>query len=305
MTAAREQFGDGLVIEPADKEEFGLYHSIYLLGRSNVWFPTTVERYRKMFASIAVPFWIRSGEDRVAMVSISDNRFGFTALIPPFSDERRIVQSLVSYVNARVNPDKPLIALSVQKDSYSHYRRLGFGFGTAEKCMIRPTDRFNVLWDEGLQVAVPVGGQLDEMVDLCTKAFAGVNVPSVASASGDYYRGNISQLFGDGPTAERQRENSTVLVDTATGEMVGLCTIEFWEELPCIQHVAVRPDWQGHGLGKRLLKKVLSDLHGHYPATRLWVQVGNSAETLYHNLGFLAGTEVCDMTLPAEHRPRA
>ncbi len=46
-----------------------------------------------------------------------------------------------------------------------------------------------------------------------------------------------------------------------------------------------------------MLKKALTILKKEYPVVRLYVDIGNEAEQVYENLGFLKGLELSQMKL--------
>lgn len=62
--------------------------------------------------------------------------------------------------------------------------------------------------------------------------------------------------------------------------------------------VAVQPDYQGQGIGSRLIKATLEQAGDHYPAVSLSVREGSRAVRLYEQIGFerLPGTEIVNRT---------
>jgi ribosomal protein S18 acetylase RimI-like enzyme len=94
---------------------------------------------------------------------------------------------------------------------------------------------------------------------------------------------------------------STLIYDEKTKELVGVCLISLWQEWPLIWEIAVKPSYAGKGLGTKMLKKALSVLQEEYPVLRLYVTIGNDAEKVYHNLGFLKGLELVDMKLISDN----
>lgn len=91
---------------------------------------------------------------------------------------------------------------------------------------------------------------------------------------------------------------STLIYEKKTNELVGACLISIWEDWPNVYDIAVKPSFQKRGLAKNMLKRALTVLKEGYPTLRLFVTLGNDAEMLYHQMGFLAGTETTEMILP-------
>jgi ribosomal protein S18 acetylase RimI-like enzyme len=93
---------------------------------------------------------------------------------------------------------------------------------------------------------------------------------------------------------------STLLLDKVTAQVVGVCMVSKWEGLPLFYEVAVHPRLQGRGLATTMMKKALTTLKAEYPVVRLFVTLGNDAERVYSDLGFLGGTELMSFYLPAQ-----
>ncbi|MCM3340716.1 GNAT family N-acetyltransferase [Paenibacillus sp. MER TA 81-3] len=58
---------------------------------------------------------------------------------------------------------------------------------------------------------------------------------------------------------------------------------------------AVKPAYQGQGLGKYMFSRAVHQMNDTYSVLRLFVTSGNEPEKLYSNLGFLSGDELTDM----------
>jgi len=53
-------------------------------------------------------------------------------------------------------------------------------------------------------------------------------------------------------------------------------------------------EYQGKGLGRHLVSRVVTASHGVAPFVKLFVLGGNSAELLYRQLGFMPGPRYVD-----------
>jgi ribosomal protein S18 acetylase RimI-like enzyme len=58
--------------------------------------------------------------------------------------------------------------------------------------------------------------------------------------------------------------------------------------------IAVEPGWEGRGVGRAMLARLLADVEGRFPAVSLSVRSDNPARRLYARLGFVEvpGTDV-------------
>lgn len=91
---------------------------------------------------------------------------------------------------------------------------------------------------------------------------------------------------------------SSIVVDKATNQLVAACLISLWEDLPLISNIAVIPEYRGKQIASNLIKKALTILNKEYEVLRLFVSIGNSAESVYYNLGFFPGLEQTTFYLP-------
>ncbi|SYX83382.1 GNAT family N-acetyltransferase [Paenibacillus alvei] len=102
-------------------------------------------------------------------------------------------------------------------------------------------------------------------------------------------------------TNDLVRNASTIVVDSHTNEVIGVCLVSMQGSYPAIYNIAVHPSYTGQGIATRMLQTALSNLNGHFPVLRLYVMQGNTAESVYHNLGFMPGPiEVQRMYIPAQ-----
>ncbi|WP_420799799.1 GNAT family N-acetyltransferase [Paenibacillus mesophilus] len=84
---------------------------------------------------------------------------------------------------------------------------------------------------------------------------------------------------------------SSLVINKSSNEMVAVCLISLWEELPLVSDIAVIPRYRSNRIASKLLRKALTVLNEEYEILRLFVTIGNSAEALYYNLGFYPGLE--------------
>ena len=69
--------------------------------------------------------------------------------------------------------------------------------------------------------------------------------------------------------------------------------------LPALGYLAVDPRYRRRHLATRMIHRALTALHGEYPLLKVQVFVGNSAESVYHALGFQPGVDRHSLRMPA------
>jgi len=58
--------------------------------------------------------------------------------------------------------------------------------------------------------------------------------------------------------------------------------------------IGVRPEWRGKGIGSALMKRLIPEITGYYPALVLSVRAINPAVHLYERLGFVTVEEIAN-----------
>lgn len=172
--------------------------------------------------------------------------------------------------------------------------------------MQRPTESFDVEWDDHSVVVEPEL-QVDDQQKTLKKLNEIVHFLHAAhEGSIDAVRRNQETLDSTlswvsaypYETNESLLKASSLVYDKETMKLAGACLISDQDGLPAIFGIAVLPEFSGKGLATRMIKKALTVLKAHYPVLRLYVMQGNSAESVYYNLGFMPGPlEVQKFTL--------
>lgn len=277
----------------ANARDFSVYYILYGHRDMNIWFPTKIERAFNVFENIKDQYWINYKGKRIGgfITQLNNNWFGFMFLIPPFNDEYKVLNKIVSFIKSS-SDNKPISVSGVYPSSYQNYHRLGFQMTETEKIMIRPTESFEINWSENLYLDSPQEEYREKMVELYREVYAESPVPSINNKDYDFYDNLLKKQI---PMSKH--EFSTLIFDKRTKELIASCLVIIWEELPYIADIIVKNSYKNKGLGTMMLKKVLNNSYKNYPAVRLAVRPGNRAESLYHNLGFVSGMESSDMEL--------
>lgn len=63
-----------------------------------------------------------------------------------------------------------------------------------------------------------------------------------------------------------------------------------------IADLCVLPQYRGIGLAKYMIEKVVTESNGIAPFIKLFVYVGNTAEFIYRQMGFMSGPRFTNMS---------
>jgi len=279
----------------ADHKEFSTFYTIYKLSKYNLWFPSTIQNsidlYYKYFKQDA--FWIYYDGKRIGGVLLEPNWFGLVFLIPPFDDEYTLMNEIVRYVSEISDPKEYIVAFGMVPDSVKWLQMFGFELVKTQKDMICATRSYEVKFHDNVYVDVPKKGDLKEIIKLYYDVYSKSRVDSLARKPYEFYDDLLKNQIDD-----ILPEYSTILRDAKTNEIIGCCSVQIWCGLPTILDIIVKQSHQKRGLATMMIKKVLNVAYHHeYPAVCLSVVSGNSAEYLYHKVGFLSGTSSSELRL--------
>lgn len=293
----RYDLQDGYYIQKANPKEFSIYFATYIVFHMNVWFRQNFDVYCLILADNDSCYWIMNDKGTIGGVLIEPNYMNCLFLIPPYSDFDRVLFYLKGIISEWSDMSKNIIVGAVKPDQLKYFLRLGFRAGETRRCMIRPTETFNIEWDDEFEIITPNIEKSDEITQLLHEAFYG-GIGYQGKLSIEERRAEVDEYFSSLNEKGVLLNSSTLIYDKSCNQLVGACLISLWEGWANLFDLAVKPSYRGRKLATKMIKSSLSKLKGHYPVLRLFVTLGNDAETVYNKLGFLAGIETTEMYLP-------
>lgn len=273
-----------------------IYSKYFATYRKNVWFRPSWKHVQQMMAGADDCYWIMSDGIRIAGISISENMLGSLFVIPPFGFSQSIAAYLKEYILETITGITRIYADNVLTEHIAAFEAEGFKPEQARKCMIRPTGDTQIpsLVDQ-FRCEQP---EPDELVSI-TRLMMGAYCNSIDDRDGETFTQDIVYYF-ENNSIDILLDASSTLVDQQSNEIVGVCFVSLWEDLPLIYEIAVAPACRGKGLAEYMLRKAIHKLDRHYDVLRLFVTTGNRAELLYTKLGFLPGDELTNMVYTNE-----
>ena len=296
----RYTLGGNFEIEKADSIELSRFSAIY--RNNNNWFRQSFDKLFSIFAEEENCFWILEHDQRIGGVIIKPNEMGWLFFIPPFSDRSRVLNLLVKHLKRWSNPEKIIFAHGVLSSELNDYLRTGFR-PTSElryfkesgssnlpwdtSCvMIRPTQKYETVFPDQYKIVNPKDVEVQALGRFFCKVFDNdKSIETHTEAYKNYFKNCKDQTLN----------TSTVLIDKESNEIVGACLISIWNDWPLIYDVGVHNGHRGAGLAGKMIQKALNNLTDVYPVLRLFVELGNDAQSLYHRLGFIAGEETTSL----------
>lgn len=292
------ELAEDYCLRRADWREYSRYFAVYVVYYQNTWFRHSFNQACSILTDCDCCYWIEKDGKRIGGVLMESNYINCLFLMPPHNELDKVLQYLKALLLCWSDRSKDILAPSIKQDQLRQFQRAGFRERETRRCMIRPTEVFEVKWDARFVLEKPKPENQEELVKLFTEVFRGA-AGSEGTMSEEEYRESI-KYYLDNFCGDKVLQSASVLVyDRYTGALAGASLISQWEDWPNFYLMGTKREYQGLGLGTCMFKHGLTALHGHYPVARLFVTLGNEAEMLYHKLGFMAGIETAHMYIPA------
>lgn len=285
---------DGYGLVKADWKDLSVYFAVYEVCGENIWFRKSFEQSCTILENCDECFWIKKGNNRIGGVLLEPNYMNCLFLIPPYVEYDLIISKLKQLLLIWSDEKKRIILGGAIPDKVKYFQKQGFMAGEARRCMIRPTEDYEVSWDDQYILRSVTEKNLEDVSRLFTDAYISPN-----SIDYEHHLKEVHYYYGSSRENDLINKASTLIYDRKTDELVGACLISIWEEWPNIYDVAVKPTHQKQGLARNMIQRALTVLKPEYPVLRLFVTLGNDAEMLYHKMGFLPGVEWTEMYIPA------
>jgi len=292
------QLDDEVYITKASEDEFSIFESIYGDGQSNRF---AIKHWDLRLAiSLDTPFaignsyyWIVKDDVKIGGVLIEPNVIARLFLIPPYNDLYRVLKTLKKLLIKWSDPKKNINAFQINNEQGKYFEMLGFWKEKSRRWIMRPTEELNYEYNQEFIFESPDKQQNRDIAELLCSSFRnGVDKESqlykdTETECLEAYLNDVNDFFVN--TNSLLLEASTVIYDAKDRKIVGVCLISLFEEWPLIHTIALDSSYSGKGLGKIMLNKGISILNREYPVVRLFVTIGNSAASVYHELGFVQG----------------
>lgn len=284
---------DGYSIVRADWNDFSVYFAIYEVSDENIWFRKSFKQSCLILENCEECFWINKGNHRIGGVLLEPNYMNCLFLIPPYKEYDLIISKLKKLLLIWSDEKKRIIVGGAIPDKVKYFQRQGFMTGEARRCMIRPTEDYEVSWDDKYTLQSVTEKSLEEVSRLFTDSYISLN-----RIDYEQHLKEVQYYYSSSRDNDLANKASILIYDRQTDELAGACLISIWEEWPNVYDVAVRPAYQNQGLARNMIQRALTVLKQEYPVLRLFVTLGNDAEMLYHKMGFLSGVEWTEMYIP-------
>ncbi len=284
------ELSEGFQLKKADWKVFSIYFAVYEIYSENLWFRKSFEESTAVLEECDECFWITKEGKKIGGVLLKPNYMNCLFLIPPFREYEKFIEMLKEILLDWSMPRDRIIVGGSKREMKEYFLNQGFTEGISRRCMIKPTEVYDLIWNEDILITSVIEDKTEEICSLFNESY----VLSDSNGETDYEK-SLKRYFEITRNNAAAIEASTLLYDRETNELIGACLISIWEEWPNIYDIAVKSSYQKKGLAKNMIRRASTVLKNHYPVLRLFVTLGNEAEKVYDSIGFLSGAEWTEM----------
>lgn len=272
----------------SDVNLFAVYQTMYSNSDIEMWYDWN-RRLEDTKWTDKCYFLVLDGK-KIGGAVITDDTIMFPFLVSPFSDRISFWRYLLklssrSKINGILDVDNSILPMF-------NYKAIG-----TYQVMCRPSDIIETVLPDGfLCRSFDINAEADDIGKVVVEGY-----------SGSYCYEKYGVQTHDEAILETKRvlgvyaskNLSFVIAEKATNQIVGICLAGIGENYTLgyveIADICVLPQFRGRGLAKYMINNIITQAYDVAPFVKLGVDIGNDAELLYRQLGFISGPRFTNM----------
>jgi len=290
--------GDNFKLSYQKPEIFSKYHTVYYGQKYGQYYfrmysDTLVDRANYLDSG----YFILKDNRVIGGVFIKPNFMADLFAVPPYEDYDYLADKLLKYLKTISNKDEKILIQEQIEDHLPIFKSKGCVVFENGFWMIRPTELIEGNIPDGFESKSIIDEYKDEIADVIISAYKANQAIKSIDSKEIYLRHVVERFLEYNKDNSILYNGSKAVFSKATNEIVGVCLLMEFERLPLIMEFAVKPEYQGKGIGSYLIKHSISSTSTDYAAIRLFVHNHNSAMKLYVHMGFIKNKTLNDMYL--------
>ena len=267
---------------PVSKQDFAEYYALYRVAHEPLWLSTSLRSTNALYEDLAGTAVFFTVDDRVMGGALIEEGWTGMVFVMPYAVASKLWFALLEDALKRTNAKTPLTFYGVSEPHRDYLMQHGFKVIDGEQAMAAHTVMHPPFtWPKGLSLHPVSAADQATLVRLYTEVYQAHTLESIKHRKASYYETLLTDQLKD-------HEEALSFVIRDGDRTIAAVLVEEWEAYPFLLDLVVLPDWQGQGLGTRMLKTVISRASAFGPYIRLNVTPGNPAIRLYERLGFAA-----------------
>jgi ribosomal protein S18 acetylase RimI-like enzyme/uncharacterized protein YuzE len=279
----------------ADKKIFAVSNILYSKADLEGWYDWQARLDDTM--EIDENIWIMEGNKKIAGFAIQGDRIMYPFLMPPFNDRIEFWGILQKY--RKENRPSLIHITGVLDEDVKIVRTYGYQLEHSRQVMCCPTEPREYVVPQGFSLHTI--DNLEELIGLSQAIYDcyvdGIHNQYMGARPVEEIITDCKYLFG----VYKNNLFCTKVIEDTTGKVAGICIAGLNDKMPLkfaeIADVCVLPEFRHKGIGECMINYAVSKAYEVSPVIKLCVTVGNSAESLYRNLGFTGGQTFTNLVL--------
>ncbi|MCL1857840.1 MAG: GNAT family N-acetyltransferase [Oscillospiraceae bacterium] len=289
------------------KADFDLFIKNFIIySTHNMWlFDDFKNMYDKITQSeketlIDKVFWIEYNDVRIGGAVISPKNLYGCFLIPPFENRYIVFDKLNKLLSAWSEKGDEITVRVSSHEEKNVFISLGYKIQKERCVMIRPTDKYEIIWDNEVNINIPDTNDIDKLAHFFINAHIGSSDDK--GQSQEAFDNEVNQLkyFFNIFENNGSLHHSCFVRDKLSSIIIGACIAGKDDGEPYeytgIVDVAVLPEYRGRNIARNMIKYTMTTASDTCSAITLGVTIGNDAQSLYTKLGFVSGSIFTTLT---------
>jgi ribosomal protein S18 acetylase RimI-like enzyme len=272
----------------ADMSLFAIYQTMYSNADIEMWYDWDERLNDTKWTDQC--YFLMIKDKKIGGVIVTDDALCFPFLISPFCDRMKYWNSLIKQsprlkINCVLEEDKSILPMF-------NYKAI-----VSRQVMCRPADSIETTLSSDFTCRnFDINKEKNEIGNIILKGYSGgidyeiYGEKTLESIIDDI--GKIMNIYAP-------KNLSHVIIEKATDQIAGICLAGTGKnhkpDYIEIAEICVLPQFRGRDLAKYMISRIVTQAHGLVPFVKLCVTVGNNAEYLYRQMGFISGPSFTDM----------
>ena len=287
------------VVSCADNKKFAVYHTVYrdsdIFTRFD-WNESVTDTIDCI--SDKNRCFIFDDDKLIGGFALKDNVLNYPFTVPPFGDKNAFWRIALKYAVQTSRQNEIFLCEIPETDVKILIQSLGAALKSSKRRMLRPTAQYSPVLCDGFSFDSLAEKDMEESINVVFEAHSAGYTSTVWEPDRAEIKEAVERrfrLFGQTDTLHM----SNVVRDEGSREIAGVCIAGIYPDsannFSTIHQVSVRPKYRRMGIAKAMILKSITEASSVSPVITLGVLCGNPAETLYREVGFVAGPSYSEL----------
>ena len=279
-----------------DSNKFAIYHAIY--ADSNIFASFDWNEKVSYSKPNGDEYFVYRDKTIIGGFAQKDNMLSHPFVVPPFCDRNEYWQCVLQHALETSRTNEINLTEIPEVDTQALTQSFGAVSKWSKHIMLRPTEQFDSMLRENFYFSCLVEKDIPEIVEVIFQAHS----TGYTSTKWEPDTAKIKEaverrfcLFGESNTLFM----GNMVKCKTNEEIAGVCIAGVYPDSPnnfaTIHQLSVKSEYRRKGIAKAMIQKSINDANSISPVITLGVLLGNPAEILYRETGFVPGPSYSEL----------